>query len=63
MSDHPEIKAIIADYMQHVLLLKPSKVVEFSCEYFKKLAPVNEYHHTTAFQDDDNDDINFYRTL
>jgi hypothetical protein len=34
LHDHPELKAIVADYMQSVLSFKPENVLDFTVKYF-----------------------------
>lgn len=34
LRDHPELKAIVADYMQSILSFKPDNVLEFTTKYF-----------------------------
>ncbi|XP_018576523.1 ciliogenesis-associated TTC17-interacting protein [Anoplophora glabripennis] len=39
MADHPEIKELIADFVQNVLLLKPENILLFTKDYFQNLYP------------------------
>lgn len=39
MVDHPEVKEIISDYVQNVLLLKPENIMCFTRDYFLNLYP------------------------
>ncbi|KAJ8956315.1 hypothetical protein NQ318_015053 [Aromia moschata] len=39
MADHPEIKEMMSDYVQNVLLLKPENVLSFTMDYFQSLYP------------------------
>lgn len=39
MDDHPEIKEVIADFVQNVLLLKPDNIMAFTKDYFQNLYP------------------------
>ncbi len=34
LREHPELKAIVADYMQSLLCFKPENVLEFTTKYF-----------------------------
>lgn len=34
LHDHPELRAMIADYMQSILCFKPDNVLEFTTKYF-----------------------------
>lgn len=34
LREHPELKAIVADYMQSVLCFKPENVLEFTNKFF-----------------------------
>ena len=34
MRNHPELKALLADFTQFLLLRKPDDVVEFAAEFF-----------------------------
>ncbi|KAL0966352.1 hypothetical protein UPYG_G00294220 [Umbra pygmaea] len=38
MRKHPELRAMMADFLQFLLLRKPSNVFEFACEYFSPFA-------------------------
>ncbi|XP_020281981.1 ciliogenesis-associated TTC17-interacting protein-like [Pseudomyrmex gracilis] len=35
LTDHPEIKQLIADYVMTLLVVKPDDVIEFTIQYFK----------------------------
>ncbi|KAG8430604.1 hypothetical protein GDO86_020313 [Hymenochirus boettgeri] len=39
---HPEIKLLLADFMQFLLLRKPSDTIEFAAEYFKSFSASQE---------------------
>ncbi|KAJ8982230.1 hypothetical protein NQ317_013532 [Molorchus minor] len=39
ISDRPEIKEMIADYVQNILMLKPSNILSFTMDYFQSLYP------------------------
>lgn len=34
LHDHPELRAMVADYMQSILCFKPDNVLEFTTKYF-----------------------------
>jgi len=36
---HPELKSILADFLQFLLLRKPDDVVQFCAEYFSAFSP------------------------
>lgn len=39
LHDHPEISELISDYVQQLLLMKPTTILEFTINYFKAFAP------------------------
>lgn len=39
MRHHPELKALLADFMQFLLLRKPDDVIQFAAEYFASFSP------------------------
>lgn len=39
MKDHPEVKALLADFLQFLLLRKPDDVIEFASEFFASHSP------------------------
>lgn len=39
MKDHPEIIALMSDYVQTILQLKPEDVYDFTAKYFLDFAP------------------------
>ena len=39
MRRHPELRALLADFMQFLLLRKPDDVIAFSAEYFASFSP------------------------
>lgn len=39
MVDHPEVKEMISDFVQNVLLLKPENIMAFTKDYFHNLYP------------------------
>ncbi|KAL3831442.1 hypothetical protein ACJMK2_023193 [Sinanodonta woodiana] len=39
MRQHPELKALLADFLQFLLLRKPNDVIAFSAEYFASFSP------------------------
>ncbi|KAJ8916532.1 hypothetical protein NQ315_000174 [Exocentrus adspersus] len=41
LTDHPEIKEMISDYVQNVLLIKPENILNFTKHYFQNLYPCN----------------------
>ena len=41
MDQHPEVKAMLNDFMGAVLLDKPGDVFEFASEHFGELSPEN----------------------
>ena len=38
MRQHPEMKALLADYLQFLLLRKPDDVIAFTAEYFSSFS-------------------------
>jgi hypothetical protein len=66
MEDHPEIKDMLADYVQTVLQLKPEDVFEFTAKYFlaftPALLPQSEYFEG-PFDVDDDEDYEFWKYL
>nr|XP_023028854.1 ciliogenesis-associated TTC17-interacting protein-like [Leptinotarsa decemlineata] len=40
MSDHPEVKDILADYLNNILLLKPENILTFTQDFFESLCPM-----------------------
>ncbi|XP_072382624.1 ciliogenesis-associated TTC17-interacting protein isoform X2 [Diabrotica undecimpunctata] len=40
MHEHPEVKNIIADYLNNILLLKPHNILPFTMDFFQSLCPV-----------------------
>lgn len=41
MSDHPQVKDILADYLNNILLMKPENVIPFTMDYFQSLFPTD----------------------
>ena len=39
MKHHPELKALLADFLQFLLLRKPEDVVAFAADYFAAFSP------------------------
>ncbi|KAJ8939320.1 hypothetical protein NQ314_011178 [Rhamnusium bicolor] len=39
MADHPEVREMIADYVQNILMLKPVNIMSFTMDYFQSLYP------------------------
>ncbi|KAE8581321.1 hypothetical protein XENTR_v10024745 [Xenopus tropicalis] len=53
---HPEMKVLLADFMQFLLLRKPDDIVDFAAEYFQPFSSTHEprdpfvsSHHTSPF--------------
>ncbi|XP_050502658.1 ciliogenesis-associated TTC17-interacting protein-like [Diabrotica virgifera virgifera] len=40
MHEHPEVKNIIADYLNNILLLKPHNILPFTMDFFQSLCPM-----------------------
>lgn len=38
--DHPEVKEIFSDFVNNILLLKPSNILSFTMNYFQTLCPI-----------------------
>ena len=66
MEDHPEIKAMLSDYVQTILHLKPEDVFEFTAKYFLSftpaLLPQSEYFEAPHDAYDE-DDYEFWKYL
>ncbi|CAG9857564.1 unnamed protein product [Phyllotreta striolata] len=39
IADHPEVKNILADYLNNILLLKPDNILTFTINFFESLCP------------------------
>jgi hypothetical protein len=39
MRHHPELKALLADFLQFLLLRKPDDVIAFAAQYFAAFSP------------------------
>lgn len=39
LSSHPELKDLLADYINNILLMKPENVLPFTMDYFQSLCP------------------------
>ena len=42
MRHHPELKALLADFLQFLLLRKPEDVVAFAADYFASFSPTTK---------------------
>ncbi|NP_001090309.1 ciliogenesis-associated TTC17-interacting protein [Xenopus laevis] len=54
---HPEVKVLLADFMQFLLLRKPDDIMDFAAEYFKPFSSTQEpndpfvsSHHASPFR-------------
>ncbi|XP_011701359.1 PREDICTED: ciliogenesis-associated TTC17-interacting protein-like [Wasmannia auropunctata] len=47
LADHPEIKQLIADYVQTLLVVKPINVIDFTIQHFKTFARESKVWDTT----------------
>lgn len=47
LADHREVKNIVADYVQHILQMKPKEILDYTVNYFLQYIPEymprNEY--------------------
>ncbi|XP_069703648.1 uncharacterized protein [Periplaneta americana] len=43
LADHPEVRALLKDFMQATLLLKPSNVLSFATDFFGRFTFAQEY--------------------
>lgn len=53
MLAHPELRAILADFLQSLLIHKPDDVYQFAHDTFAPFAPT--YHHTDTQQEEYNE--------
>lgn len=55
--DHPELNNVLADYIQHILTLKPADILEFTINHFKNFAPhffpKNDYYETNYVEEEE----------
>ena len=51
LADHPEVRALMADYMQSVLSFKPNDVLAFSARYFGSYSTRTQPDQLLAFTD------------
>lgn len=40
MHDHPEVKNILADYLNNIILMKPQNILTFTMDFFQSLCPM-----------------------
>ena len=59
MRNHPELKALLADFTQFLLLRKPADAVDFAAEFFSGAAPLSSscsvnisFRHVIILQSD-----------
>lgn len=50
MSAHPELRAILADFLQSLLIHKPDDVYQFARDTFAPFATTNKQHNSTSTQ-------------
>ncbi|CAH1118464.1 unnamed protein product [Phaedon cochleariae] len=57
-ADHPEMKDILADYLNNILLLKPENILTFTMDFFESLCPIKIAR--MGYMDQDNRPTNDY---
>ncbi|XP_043511565.1 ciliogenesis-associated TTC17-interacting protein [Frieseomelitta varia] len=57
LADHPEIKQLIADYVQILLVVKPENVIDFTIQHFKAFAKNPMTWETSILCEDYDSDV------
>ncbi|KAK1129416.1 hypothetical protein K0M31_019145 [Melipona bicolor] len=57
LADHPEIKQLIADYVQTLLVVKPENVIDFTIQHFKAFAKNPMTWETSILCEDYDSDV------
>ncbi|XP_033298040.1 ciliogenesis-associated TTC17-interacting protein-like [Bombus bifarius] len=52
LADHPEVKQLIADYVQTLLVVKPENVIDFTIQHFKAFAKNPMTWETSTLKED-----------
>ncbi|CAK9801475.1 Ciliogenesis-associated TTC17-interacting protein [Anthophora plagiata] len=57
LDDHPEIKQIVSDYVQTLLVVKPQNVLDFTIQHFKVFAKDPIIWETSTLKEDSDSDV------
>ncbi|KAK4877793.1 hypothetical protein RN001_010299 [Aquatica leii] len=52
LADHPELKDMMADYVQKTLFMKPEDVLDFTIKHFNRFCPAEKSHKVNVDEED-----------